>query len=667
VSRTEYPSMSRFAHRLVTGALALLCATRIEAQSQTAAAELSLDSLLNTRISAAAKYSQTSAEAAASVTIVTSDDIRLYGYRNFQDLLESVRGLYITNDRNYVYLGARGFSRPSDYNNRILLLVDGHTVNEQIWGGAPIGADLAVNLEAIERVEIVRGPGSALYGTSAMFAVVNVVTKSGTDLNGVSVSGRVGTGDLREGTVVGGGSIGTRGSFSISGLLRRSEGRTLYFPEFDAPETNYGIVSGQDWDETVGALATVAFGGLTGRAGYTARTKGIPTGSYEMNFADPRAQTADEYAWADLGLRRAMGTSLQLSVRLYGDRYYYRGVSPDGEGVFTDFGNSFDLGNEVMLVWDQASRHRVTLGTEVRRVFQAEYRELWAEGDRFGDDAPFTVASVFAQDELQLHRRLTLVSGLRFDKRSRVQHALTPRVALIATPDASTTVKLLYGEAFRAPGTAEADLNTSFYFRNPDLNPERIRTLELEVQRRVHRTLLLGASVYDYGIRDLIEQVSYEDGHVDFRNVASSHGRGVEVQADLVTGGPFSGHVAYELQRTEDEATGSRLSNSPSQTWTLGAAVRSGTGVHSALSLRHEAGRQTLGGSSTPAFTRTDFNVGYAVPSQATPSWMTGTTISFRASNLFDTHYSTPGGFEHRQESIAQDGRSLSIRLGLTF
>ena len=138
---------------------------------------LSLDSLLSTKISTAAKYQQTISEAASSVTIITAEDIHRHGYRTLPEALAATRGFYLSYDRNYSFLGARGFSRPSDYNNRILLLVDGNAINESVFGGAPVGTDLGVPMESLERIEIVRGPGSALYGTGAIFAVVNLVTQ----------------------------------------------------------------------------------------------------------------------------------------------------------------------------------------------------------------------------------------------------------------------------------------------------------------------------------------------------------------------------------------------------------------------------------------------------------------------------------------------------------
>ena len=87
--------------------------------------------------------------------------------------------MYMTNDRNFSLLGVRGFGKPGDYNSRILLLVNGHRVNDNVFGQAEIGAEFGLDPAMFERVEIIRGPASSLYGDSAFFAVVNVITRTG--------------------------------------------------------------------------------------------------------------------------------------------------------------------------------------------------------------------------------------------------------------------------------------------------------------------------------------------------------------------------------------------------------------------------------------------------------------------------------------------------------
>src|SRR5882672_8310842 len=121
---------------------------------------MSLDQLLDVRVDkvyGASKYEQNISQAPSSVSIVTSDEIKKQGHRTLAEVLRSVRGLFITDDRAYSYLGIRGFGRPSDYNSRVLLLVDGHRMNDNIFDSVLLGTEGVIDIELIERVEIIRG------------------------------------------------------------------------------------------------------------------------------------------------------------------------------------------------------------------------------------------------------------------------------------------------------------------------------------------------------------------------------------------------------------------------------------------------------------------------------------------------------------------------------
>lgn len=629
---------------------------------------LALDSLLNSRVSAASKYAQRAADAPASVTIITADDIRQYGYRDLREALEVVRGFYVSDDRNYVSIGTRGFGRPGDYNNRILLLVDGHTLNDQTWGGAPIGSELPIPMEAVERIEVVRGPGSALYGTSAMFAVINVVTKTGAEMDGVSISPRVGNAGIRELGATAGRPLGLRRSIVASGLIARSDGPDLYFPELDSPATNNGVARGMDWERAVGGIGSLVWDDLTARVGHRSREKGVPTGAFETSLADPRAQTIDETLWGELALQHEFAGSRRLTIRAFANRYRYRGAYPSDPGgpLYSDGGGSSHIGGEAFYIWDPSSRMRITFGAEHRNVMRADYYENQADGSTSADNSPFNLSAAFAQSEWQIRPKANLVAGLRYEQQRGADAAVTPRIALILNPDARTTAKFLLGEAFRAPTAAEAHLNTSYYMRNPSLKPERIRTLELELQRRMNNALLLGGSVYSYRIRNLIEQGSESAEGVRFENLSAARARGVELQADLLSRSTLSARATYAWQRTQDEFTRDWLTNSPVQVATVTASAALRAALRTSVTLRHESPRQTLTGTSTPTFTRVDANIRYALR-RSVRAPMREVVLSLRVTNLFDATWATPGGLEHRQSSIPQDGRCLIGRLDWRF
>jgi iron complex outermembrane receptor protein len=164
-------------------------------QDQSGVPDITLEHLLSAEIDTvfgASRYRQRVTEAPASVSIVTREEIEQFGYRTFGDVLRGVRGFYVSNDRNYSYLGTRGFSRPGDYNTRVLVLIDGHRLNDNVYDAVLIGTEFPLDIDLIERIEFVRGPGSSLYGTNAVFAVVNVVTRRGAGIDGLHVSAEAG-------------------------------------------------------------------------------------------------------------------------------------------------------------------------------------------------------------------------------------------------------------------------------------------------------------------------------------------------------------------------------------------------------------------------------------------------------------------------------------------
>src|SRR5512142_1059487 len=226
--------------------------------------QLSLEELMNIEVQtiySASKHEQKVTEAPSSVSIVTSAEIKQYGYRTLADILRSVRGFYVTNDRNYSYVGVRGFGRPGDYNSRILLLIDGHRTNDNIYDQAFVGTEAIIDVDLIDRVEIVRGPGSSLYGSNAFFAVVNVVTKRGRDVRGVEISGEAGSFNTTKGRLTYGGRSQNGLEAVASGTSYGSRGQSLYFPEFDPAistdprAANGGISDRSDYDRTKSIFA----------------------------------------------------------------------------------------------------------------------------------------------------------------------------------------------------------------------------------------------------------------------------------------------------------------------------------------------------------------------------------------------------------------------------
>lgn len=650
----------------VLSLLLLSAAPPLLAQEPADSLVLSLDSLLNTKISSAAKYEQTISEAASSVTIITAEDIQRHGYRTLPEALAATRGFYLSNDRNYTFLGARGFSRPSDYNNRILLLLDGNAVNEGVFGSVPIGTELGVPLESLERIEIVRGPGSALYGTGAVFAVINLISRSPDTRPGVRGAVRAGSYGARGGSLDYRGEVAPGLGLSLGGTWDGSDGRDLFFPEYAAAGINAGQVHNKDWERRWAAFGKLRVEGLVLHGRYTARTKAIPTGAFSTDLAGRASTTRDEQGFVELRLDRPVDATRQLSARAYLNSSYYRGDYFTGGVNYPDQAHYRVVGTEAALNWDIASSNRLTVGGELRHDLRATYRPTEQPESRI--DLPNTVVSVYLQDEHQITRSLSVLAGVRHDAYETSRDATSPRVAAIWAPTAASTFKLLYGRAFRAPSLYEVADGGEDYKANPDIRPEQLQTFEAVWQQRLGGRLLGTVSLFHYDIWDLIDfTVDPADSLFVYRNIGDARAYGVEGELRGSLGERGVGYLSYSYQDATDRASGRRLSNSPDHMVKTGAGRDLTAWLGVGVDTRYESSRRTLAGTETdPAFV-TDLHLLYPGRGSGGSSVSSRVEASLKLHNLFDATYATPGGPEHRQAAIVQDGRSVSAELRYRF
>jgi iron complex outermembrane receptor protein len=638
-------------------------------RAQQPARETSLDSLLNTRISSAAKYEQTITEVAGAVTIVTSEQIERYGYRTLSDVLAAARGFYVSDDRNYSYLGVRGFSRPTDYNNRILLLIDGYLTNEGVFGTAAVGTELGIDLAGLERIEIIRGPSSALYGTGAMFAIINLITREGKTVGGLRVSGRGGSYGRKGSSVLFGRRFGSGTDLMVSGTWDRATGQRLYYPEFDSPSTNHGIANGVDGESRWGVLARLQHGNVSIQARLSSRRKVIPTASYGTIFNNPGTWTVDHFSNVQIAYDKRFGGSTRLRTRVFGGQYRYQGDYLS-VGSITQEGSLNQLvGSEAILQLDLSSANRLSVGGELKRNFKAEYYYPRSGPREYDLSLPYSVVSGYLQDEFQISRSLALLTGLRWDRYSHTGNSAAPRAAVIFTPTRSSTFKLLYGRAYRAASLVEGGTSFGSAELNPDLKAERLGTAELIYQQRLGQRVLLTGSLFDTRVSGLIDPVEDSQGNVSLLNVGKANTSGLELELDGRLRRDMSLYASYTRQRAVD-GTGNRLTNSPGDLVKAGWSAQLTTGFQTAVELHYESGRRTLADTETDPFFLAHLNLIYS-PRLNRRSSLARTLdhldLMLRVNNLSGTRYAVPGGLEHVQPAIAQDGRNLLFELRARF
>jgi len=277
----------------------------------------SLEQLMNievTTVTGASKYQQEVVDAPASISIVTTDAMRKGGYRTLAEVLNTLRGFYTTYNRAYSFVGFRGFSPPGDYGTRLLVLVDGHRLNDAVYEQAPLGSDFPVDLDLIDRIEVIRGPGSSLYGTNAFLAVINVITRNGKNLKGGELAASGGSFNAWTGRVTGGGKLSNGVDLLFSAGYRESAGKQhLSFPEYAA--TNNGVAYGLDGESSWDLLTKASWREFSLLLLHQNRDKTIPTASYYSIFNDPGETTSDRHTLLGLSYRRNGGWA-DLNARL---------------------------------------------------------------------------------------------------------------------------------------------------------------------------------------------------------------------------------------------------------------------------------------------------------------------------------------------------------------
>ena len=628
--------------------------------------EVSLEQLGSIQVYSASKHLQSSGDAPSSVTVITADQIQKHGYRTLADILRTVRSFFVTYDRNYSSLGVRGFARPGDYNTRVLLLVDGHRLNDNVYDEAMIGTEFPIDIDLIQRIEIVRGPVSSLYGSNALFAVINIITKQAEDLNGLELSSEAASLNTYQGRISYGRQF-KQLQFVISGSFYGSRGHNqLFFPEFDSIQTNNGIASHADDDQLGSALATVAFRGLTLQSAYGTREKGIPTGAYGTIFNNPGTRTTDSHGYVDLQYNHTYRGSWNLLARAFYDRYTYEGTymypSPLDPAQISPNIDSADgkwWGTELQITKTVLGNNRVTAGGEYRDNIhqnQGNYN-LNPYSLALQDQRSSFVGAIFAQDEVPITKAIALNAGFRYDYYSSVHASEDPRVALIYRPSTGAALKLVYGEAFRIPNVYEKFYSIPPNAPNPSLDPEKLRSTELVWEQGLSDHLWFSTSAFHNTMNDLITQVPLGSDLIIFRNLQNVESDGLELEVKGQIPRGFEGSASYSFQETKDRDTHQFLDNSPRNLAKVNAIepLAHGT-LFASLDAQYRSGMTTFAGSSTSPF---------SIVNASLLGRRIGRRVDLSAGiyNVLNKKYYDPPSTGLSELEVQQDGRNFRIKM----
>lgn len=625
---------------------------------------LSLEQLLDTTVVGASKYAQKQSEVAAAVSVITRDEIKAHGWRTLADALSSLPGVYTTYDRQYTYLGARGFGLPGDLTARLLITINGNRVNDPVYDGGPAGREFPLAMGLVERIEFIPGPGGAVYGQNAMFGVVNIITRSGADLDGTELSiAHQPTQRQSEARLSWGKRLANGTDVLLSATTLRAAGADRHF-DFGASGLS-GVAAGMDGERLQQFFAQVARGAWSAELVQGLRRKDDPVASYLSDPLLPGQFARDGYTLANLQYnQRFAGDTLQIWGRLFAGRYRYAGQNFYA-GALTSFPAAGDWrGTEWRLMSTAWSGHKLMLGLEAQNNLRTNISALDL-ADPANDvhvRASSSRIGLYLQDEWQIGPSLIATLGARLDRNAASGTSSSPRAALIWRAAAGTTLKGLYGRAHRSPNVNERDYADDYaQTRNPSLPGESIDTLELVADTRLGPELGLRGALYQWTMRDIITLgMDTVSGLAQFQSGSLVKARGLELSADQVfaSGARVRGSVSRQQVSRED---GGALPNSPRWLARMNLSTpMPWAGWRAGLEWRFDARRQTLDGSALGGFAITNLQL-------RTAALAPGLELSVGIQNLFDKRYAHPGADTNWQNALQQDGRNLRLQLDLRF
>ena len=543
----------------------------------------------------AAKREQSLGNVASAVTVVSADRIKRFGYRTVGEAIAGVAGMYLVDNRDSYTIGIRGLNIPGDFNTRILVLVDGASINEA-WGSfAGIGFDNFVSIDDISRIEVIRGPVSSVYGANAFFGIVNIVTRGASEtptawartsinsINGSITSAGFAAGDVHQ---------QVRGTVQIMDRFGDSS---------DVPNVGNdlrGDASNQFMASLVGSS-----NGTFGQARFVRYRRDSPFAAFD---GDPTAaepyQTYDTAFLAEVGRTQEINKRLTITGRVYSNIYeFVDHIVQEGAPKFDDYGDASTFGAEVRgraeLIVPQKLGITVGAETNYNQTSSHSYQET-ADGDPTPDPTinttipkNFNLEGVYTEFDGQPTEYFGFTGGIRYDRNSVVDTHVSPRAALFLSKPEKYGLKLLYAEGFRNPSAYEKFFydDASFIAPPSSLHAETIRSFETVAWAKPIPGLSTRISYFYWDARDIVTAESVDNPMMpgssiqQFQNATRLVSEGVVVEGSFrnsrgwygFAGGAYSARRCRSsaTRRMTDTLTFGNVPNAPALTGSLGVST----------------------------------------------------------------------------------------------
>ncbi|MCB2184638.1 MAG: TonB-dependent receptor [Desulfobulbaceae bacterium] len=517
--------------------------------------------------------------APAIASVVTDREIRNMGARTLLDVLKKIPGIGVSIGHIPVVRSVEMRGIRTLMSEKILIMIDGHRVNDSLSGTAAIHfGDMSVDF--IKRVEVVRGPGSALFGANAFLGVVNIVTKSAEDINGVQVTTGGGSFDTLHGNVLFGHSVE---NVKMSGYYDYldTDGPTSFIEQDVLGNSGDTL----NWQEKEEMGLNVSWRDFTLRGRYQTNENGpyIGTASALNDESVLRFGTA---GYLDLDYVKTIDQGTDVRVRVYGDYVAgenYFEIFPEGfpgypQGMIGDPQSKQKLfGGEMALNYELANHQFTTGGMfENQQLYGVKHRTNYhpltfaplgsvqdiSDWGNFNEETTRDIWALYLQDIWNINNKATLTVGIRQDHYSDFGGSTNPRAGFVWEFSENSTLKLLYGSAFRAPSLTELyQKNNPSNIGNLDLIPEEIKTWEAGIEQRIHKNVILRLDYFYSKMENLIiigDKPSVTEPAQN-ENKGQAKVDGIEAELHFDLGSNTYGFLNYCYQHPRDGYTGEHL------------------------------------------------------------------------------------------------------------
>lgn len=521
----------------------------------------------------------------SSVTVLGREEIERRGEPFVLDLLRTVPGVEVSQGGGPGSV-ASVFLRGTN-SNQTLVLIDGVRVTNTSGGFDLSG----LSADNVERIEVLRGPQSTLYGSEAIGGVVSLTTRRGQPGFHFDVDARDGTRDSRELALSGNG--GTRAfDWSVGLASRKTAGWSV------ASEARGNTERDPFSDRTLSARLGAAVLG-DGRVDLTVRNFSATSsldGFTTVPVDDPNYTQDRHLTVAALDFVKPLASFWNLRVHAGTNQERTEGKDPD------TFFNNYDIRSRLGQVGVESD---FRLGRENTVVVGASTESRHGENAGSYKES-LDVNSVYLQDSWSYHDRLFLTGGARHDSNSRFGDQTTYRVTGSSLLSGSWRLTGSVGTGFRAPSFDELFFP---FFGNPGLKPETSLGFDLGLERRLltqHGALVAGVTLFDNRLRDLIE---FDFTTSTLANVRRAEAKGAEASLRIEPRTDLAVQLSYTYTDSKDRDTGLPLARRPRHRFTLLAAFDPGSRVRATASLVAVDRRVDSDGSRLDNYQRVDLNI----------------------------------------------------------